>query len=107
MLKESNFKTDKKLDLISSFFTSILKEVVKFSKKFPEAEIFINTSEPFLYLDVVYDYLKLSNDEKEYFFGFEYRLNKALKSIVDEDIPYIEVNFVRKIENPDQYIQVA
>ncbi|MEZ0323182.1 MAG: hypothetical protein ABWJ98_02570 [Hydrogenothermaceae bacterium] len=107
MLKESVSKKEEKLELLNRFFGSILKEVLNFSKKFPEAQIYINTTEPFLYLEVVYNFRNLSKENKEQFFGFEYRINKALKTIIDEDIPFIEVNFTEKLENPHKYIKIT
>ncbi len=92
------FKDAEINELISIFFKTILKEIVNFAKKFPEAKIYINNSEPFLYIEIAYDYMKLNKEEEKYFFGLEYRLNKEIKSLLGENAPYIEVNFVRNIK---------
>jgi len=89
--EKETFKETEIKELISIFFQTILKEVVDFARRFPEAEIYINQSEPFLYIEIVYDYIKLSGEDEKYFFGLEYRLNKEIKSVLGENAPYIEV----------------
>ena len=104
---KETFKDIEINELISIFFQTILKEIVNFTKRFPEAEIYINQSEPFLYIEIVYDYLKLTKEEEKYFFGLEYRLNKEIKSILGENAPYIEINFVRNIKPNKELIKIA
>lgn len=107
-LKEREALTETEIkELISVFFQTILKEVVNFVRRFPEAEIYINQSEPFLYIEIVYDYMKLSGEEEKYFFGLEYRLNKEIKSILGENAPYIEVNFVRNLKPHKELVKIA
>lgn len=107
-LKEREAFTETEIkELMSIFFQTILKEVVEFVKRFPEAQIYINRTEPFLYIEIVYDYMKLSGEDEKYFFGLEYRLNKEIKSTLGEEAPYIEVNFVRNIKPYKGLIKVA
>ena len=107
MIGKSETLHEEVINILNLLFTTVFQEVIHFVKRFPEAEIYISKSEPFLYLEVVYDYSKLSEEDKEYFFGFEYRLNKKIKSAIDKDFPYIEVNFVKKLEQPKDYIKVT
>lgn len=108
LLKDKEtFKEAEIKEIISLLFQTTVKEIIKFIKKFPEAEIYINQSEPFLYLEIVYDYMKLNEEDEKYFFSFEYRLNKEIKSILGEEAPYIEVNFIRNIKPYKDLIKIA
>lgn len=110
LLKEEKSKELYINEPIASLFEVILKEIIDFAKRFPKAEIYINRLDLFLYPEIiiiVYDYMKLTEEEEKYFFGFEYRLNREIQSVVGKEAPFVEVIFVRALAPYNGLVKIA
>jgi len=94
---------------ISDVFKHIIKEFLILQKRFPELHIYIDNSEPshFLIIIIEIDYDKLSKQDKDFLFGFGYRLNKAFQMVFGKDTPFVEVVITNKVENRNNLINIT
>ncbi|WP_461831703.1 hypothetical protein [Aquifex sp.] len=91
---------------ILKFFTHILKEFLVLQKRFPEMHVYLDTAEPIPFLVIEIDYDNLPKEDKDFLFGFGYRLNKALRTVFGEDIPFVEVLILNKVEDGKNLVKI-
>ncbi len=84
---------------IIAFLTHILREFLTLQRKFPDLHVYIDEKEPIPFLIIELDYDKLSAEDKDFLFGFGYRLNKALQTVFGKDTPFVEVTVLNKVED--------
>jgi len=96
-----------KAEFVSDFLTHIIKEFLLLQKRFPELHIYIDTAEPPPFFIIEIDYDKLSKQDKDFLFGFGYRLNKALQTVFGEDVPFVEVMIINKVEDSKNLINIV
>jgi len=82
-------------------FTDILMYVVRefllLQKQFQEVRIYFRPTD--LTMFIVLDYEKLSKCDRDYLFGFGYRLNKALQKVFGTDMPFVGVVITKEIKD--------
>ena len=91
---------------IFNFLTHILKEFLLLQKRFPEIHVYLDDAEPIPFLVIEIDYDKLSKEDKDFLFGFGYRLNKALQTVFGESVPFAEVTIINKVEGGKNLKQI-
>lgn len=98
---------NKEKEWMFNFLAYILKEFLLLQKRFPEIHVYLDYTEPppFLVIEINYD--KLSKQDKDFLFGFGYRLNKALQTAFGEDIPFVEVMITNKVEDSKNLINIV
>ena len=89
------------------FLKQVLKEFLYLVKEINEVEIYIDTSESAPYIVLAVDYLKLPEEKQNLLFSFGYRLNKALKTVIAPDFPFVEVSVVRGSVQGNNLIRIA
>lgn len=84
---------------VKEFFTHILKEFLILQKRFPEVHVYLDSAEsnPFLIIELEYD--RLSKEDRDFLFGFGYRLNKALQTVFGKKAPFVEVTILNEVSN--------
>ena len=92
---------------IINFLTYILKEFLILQKRFPEVHLYIDSAEPVPFLVVELNYDKLKKEDKDFLFGFGYRLNKALKTAFGENAPFVEVNTLNKVREGENLTKIV
>ena len=81
---------------IINFFAHILKEFLVLQRRFPDVHVYIDTAESVPFLVIELDYDRLGKEDKDFLFGFGYRLNKAIQTVFGEDVPFVEVTILSK-----------
>ena len=92
---------------IVRFFVYILKEFLMLQKRFPKVHLYIDSAEPVPFLVIELNYDKLKKEDKDFLFGFGYRLNKALKTAFGEDAPFVEVNILNKVREGENLTKIV
>ena len=85
---------------VASFLTHILREFLLLQKRFPEVHVYLDTAEPIPFLVIELEYDRLSKDDRDFLFGFGYRLNKTLQTVFGDNAPFVEVAILNRVLTP-------
>ncbi len=68
----------------------LVKEIITDIMGFRDVNVYVDTLEPYPYIILEIDYRKLSEEERSFFFSFEYKFNKILSTLMGSEAPYVE-----------------
>ncbi len=91
---------------VKELFTQILKEFLTLQKRFPEIHVYLDSAEPIPFLVIELEYDRLNREDKDFLFGFGYRLNKALQTVFGEGTPFVEVTILNKVPGGTNLIKI-
>ncbi len=84
----------------------IIKELIDLQTHFPEVHIYFDINEPNPSILVEIDYDKLSKEDRDFLFGFGYRLNKAFRSALGNESFFIEVTILNRIDSKKDLTEI-
>ncbi len=84
----------------------IIKELIDLQTHFPEVHIYFDATEPDPSILVEIDYDSLSKEERDFLFGFGYRLNKAFRSALGNESFFVEVTILNRVDNKEHMTKI-